>query len=577
MTTLLSPSQFILQGRYRVEEFIGRGAFTEVFRATNIGTDGARALKVISRKTPGLSENEFSEHSNRFRLEGRLYELLKDNPHILKVYELEEEGDLLIQVLDYAAGGSLADYITNNHPIPISEVLHISLGIAEGLSEIHTQNIVHRDLKPANVLLDANGNAQVADFGYAQAHKLSGRSLYGSGADFHPGAPAYMSPEQASEKGYLQPNSDVYAFGCLVFELLTGQVYKNQRPGTSIKSLRPDTPVWLEMVVLRCVSIDPEERPWNGVELCKLIQLGLEEKTATFEFQERITQEETPEEMQDRLTREQTATKLPPFWKRIPLFAWIVIALLVVFSVILGIINTRDGREPSMTTIVDVQPDNLSETANQLIDEAAPSMTFTASQTMTATETASPTFTPTSTLTFTVTTTQTFTPSPTPLPVAIVKYDNANVRYGPSSIYPIILKLSKGDERGILGQSLDGTFIVIQLADGREGWIALELLDIDVNTATLEQYEIPPTPILYKVTIENDDFDFAQIKGPHGYSVLDIGQTTSINLPAGEYGFSVCIPTNFNVISRQVYESRCRSEVIIKVDADISVKASTLR
>ncbi len=577
MTTLLAPSQFVLQSRYRVEEFIGRGAFTEVFRATNIGTGGARALKVISRKTPGLSENEFSEHGNRFRLEGRLYELLKDNPHILKVYELEEEGDLLIQVLDYAAGGSLAKYITTNHPIPISEVLHISLGIAEGLSEIHAQNIVHRDIKPANVLLDSNGNAQVADFGYAQAHKLSGRSLYGSGADYHPGAPAYMSPEQASEKGYLQPNSDVYAFGCLVFEMLTGQVYKNQRPGTSFKNLRPDTPGWLKMLVLRCVSVDPEKRPWNGAELCKLIQSGMEGKTEIYEVQEGITSDKVSEEMQDRETREQTAAKLPPFWKRIPLFAWIVIALLIVVSVILGIIITRDGREPSKSTVVDLQAVSLSETANQLIDEATPSMTIAPSKTMTATETATPTFTPTSTLTYTPTDTPTHTPSPTPLPIAIVKYDNANVRYGPSSIYPIILKLSKGDERGILGQSLDGTFIVFQLADGREGWIASELLDLDVSVSTLEQYDIPPTPILYKVIIENDDFDFAQIKGPHGYSVLDIGQTTSINLPAGEYGFSVCIPTNFNVISREVYESKCRSEVVIKVDADIRIKASTLR
>jgi len=163
------------------------------------------------------------------------------------------------------------------------------------------------------------------------------------------------------------------------------------------------------------------------------------------------------------------------------------------------------------------------------------------------------------------------------LPIAIVKYDNANVRYGPSSLYPVILKLSKGDEKGVLGQSPDGAFIVIQLADGREGWIALELLDLEVDLSALSQYEIPPTPILYKVTIENDDFDFAQIKGPHGYSVLDIGQTASINLPAGEYGFSVCIPTNFNVISREVYESKCRSEVVVVVDEDIRIKASKLR
>ncbi|MBL7164689.1 MAG: hypothetical protein ISS57_19040, partial [Anaerolineales bacterium] len=99
--TLLSPGQPVLQGRYHVEEFIGSGAIAEVYRANYKGSGGVRALKVISRDSPGLSENEFSELSSRFRLEGQLYEQLKDNPYILKVYELEGDGDLLIQVLDF--------------------------------------------------------------------------------------------------------------------------------------------------------------------------------------------------------------------------------------------------------------------------------------------------------------------------------------------------------------------------------------------------------------------------------------------------------------------------------------------
>ena len=670
MNTLLSPSQFVLQRRYRVEEYIGRGAISEVFRATNIGTGGKRALKVISRNTPGLSEHEFSEYGNSLMFEGRLYEFLKDSPYILKVYELEEEGELLIHVLDYAAGGSLADYITQHHPIPIRELLHLSLCIAEGLSAMHKEHIIHRDLRPANVLLDSQKNPQLADFGHAQAHKISGSSIFGSMSKYYPGARAYMSPEQENRKGYLQANSDVYSFGCLVLEMLTGQVYKEQRPGTSLSSLRPDTPDWLESLVQRCVSIDQEKRPWNGIELCELIkegiqeeihkksqteeqirmiegeivrlkeeaqnatdqnnwsraqlladrlgQFGLKGKNTAREIQEIISYESSLEEKRTLEIREEMANKintlqedaeialnnrnwsnvkrlilelegleqegqeaadqlinkLPPYWKRISPYAWIISFLIFIAIIIVGIFGLRGCFVFPIST---AEEDGITDTPTQEIVEVTPSFTITPSSTMTSTSTATLTSTPTLTLTFTPTATPTFTPSPTPLPIAIVKYDNANVRYGPSSLYPVILKLSKGDERGVLGQSPDGTFIVIQLVDDREGWIALELLDLGIDIATLEQFNIPPTPILYKATIENDDFDFAQIKGPHGYSVLDIGQTTSINLPAGKYGFSVCVPTYFNVISREVYESDCRSEVVVDVDSDIRIKATDLK
>ena len=142
-------------------------------------------------------------------------------------------------------------------PITIEEALRYTREAAEGLSALHRMDVVHRDVKPSNILLDNNGHAKIADFGLIQvSHGLTGRSTYNQNAT-HPGTPAYMSPEQRDITVYLTPASDIYSLGLVLFELLTGRVYKNLRPGTSTLSIRGDVPEWVMDLVSKMMAEDP--------------------------------------------------------------------------------------------------------------------------------------------------------------------------------------------------------------------------------------------------------------------------------------------------------------------------------
>jgi len=158
-------------------------------------------------------------------------------------------------------------------------VVQMSVEVADGLAALHELDIVHRDLKPSNILFDQNGHAKVADLGLAQAHSSDSLRSQLSNPRPHPGTPAYMSPEQENTNKYLTPASDVYALGLVLFEVLTGRVYRNQRPGTRARELRQDVPLWLDALLARMLSPEPEKRPWNGREAMALLRAGSDEKT----------------------------------------------------------------------------------------------------------------------------------------------------------------------------------------------------------------------------------------------------------------------------------------------------------
>jgi serine/threonine protein kinase len=177
--------------------------------------------------------------------------------------------------MEYAAGGSLQTRLDQarqeRRPLPIDECVRIALDIAQGLAAIHPLDIVHRDLKPSNILFDEQGRAKVADLGLAQVPGgPSLRSVISQGVP-HPGTPGYMSPEQEKTYGHLTPASDVYALGLLLFEMLTGRMYRNVRPGTRVRTLREEVPEWLDDLVARMLAQNPEERPWDGAEVIELL------------------------------------------------------------------------------------------------------------------------------------------------------------------------------------------------------------------------------------------------------------------------------------------------------------------
>ena len=274
----LQPGETILN-TYKIKRLLGQGAFGEVYLAQHMQLNVDRAIKILKRESLGVGSTIYSQARERFLTEARLGAQLK-TPNLVEVYDFQDSREMLLLVMEYCPGGNLLEWSSRQKQgkkaPTLQTVLTTLVSVASGLSALHTRDIVHRDLKPSNILFDENQNAKVADLGLAQTPGgLSQRSVLGSQGLQHPGTPAYMSPEQQNSNDYLSPASDVYALGLVIFELLTGKNYKNQRPGTSAASLRVGTPAWLDQLLMRMLEKEPEKRPWNGREVLAEIQKGM--------------------------------------------------------------------------------------------------------------------------------------------------------------------------------------------------------------------------------------------------------------------------------------------------------------
>ncbi|HEU4364649.1 MAG TPA: serine/threonine-protein kinase, partial [Candidatus Krumholzibacteria bacterium] len=213
-------------GNYEIIEQIGAGGMGEVFRArdTRLGRDVA--LKLLP---PAFADDP--ERLGRFEREARLLAAL-NHPNIAAIYGLEQAEGKRFLVLELVHGEDLSARIAQG-PIPVEEALPIARDIAEALEYAHEQGIVHRDLKPANIKLTPEGRVKVLDFGLAKALESDeGRdprlsqsptvlASSPTGAGVILGTAAYMSPEQARGKS-VDKRSDVFAFGCVLYEMLTG-------------------------------------------------------------------------------------------------------------------------------------------------------------------------------------------------------------------------------------------------------------------------------------------------------------------------------------------------------------------
>jgi serine/threonine protein kinase len=274
-----SIGQLVLKDKYRIEALIGQGAFAQVYRARHLALNAERAIKGLHQDTPGISSTEYEEFRLRFQLEAQMGDQL-DSPNLIRVYDFEQEGDAYLLVMEYAQGGSLEERIRQmrktGQPFPVERVIKIGKEIALGLGALHAKDAVHRDLKPSNILFDKKGCAKVADLGLAQVPGGPSMRSQLSQALRHPGTAGYMSPEQEQSSLLLRPASDIYVLGIILFEVLTGRNYNYLKPGTKARDLNPDTPYWLNDLLMRMLSDDPKDRPWDGTDTAELLRKGEE-------------------------------------------------------------------------------------------------------------------------------------------------------------------------------------------------------------------------------------------------------------------------------------------------------------
>lgn len=256
-------------GRYQVEKVIGQGAMGTVY----LGIDPKISRTVAIKALPLSDEfdsKQIEEVRKRFYREAETAGRL-NHPNIVTIFDVGEEHDLAYIAMDYISGEGLDAFGHPDNLLPIDEVFHIGITVADALEYAHQQNVVHRDIKPANILYDREtGNLKLTDFGIAC---LTDNSRTRTGTVL--GSPSYMSPEQLAGE-QVDGRSDIYSLGITLYQLFTGvlpfnadsmaslayKIANNKAQG--IRKIRPELPTCLTRVINKSMEKNPQLRYQNG-------------------------------------------------------------------------------------------------------------------------------------------------------------------------------------------------------------------------------------------------------------------------------------------------------------------------
>ena len=215
MTTSLDRLTEALADRYRIERELGAGGMATVYLAHDVRHDRRVAVKVLRPELSAIVGGE------RFLAEIKTTANLQ-HPHILSLFDSGEAGGLVFYVMPYVEGESLRDRLHREHQLPVEDAVRIASEVAAALDYAHRHGVVHRDIKPENILLH-DGSAMVADFGIALAMSRSEGGTRMTETGMSLGTPHYMAPEQAMGEREITARSDVYALGCVLYEMLVGE------------------------------------------------------------------------------------------------------------------------------------------------------------------------------------------------------------------------------------------------------------------------------------------------------------------------------------------------------------------
>jgi serine/threonine-protein kinase len=271
MPEISSQLSAALADRYRIERELGAGGMATVYLAHDVKHNRKVALKVLK---PDLAAVVGAE---RFLREIEVTANLQ-HPHILPLFESGEAEGFLFYVMPYVEGESLRGRIQRAGALPIADATRLMREVADALAYAHSRGVVHRDIKPDNVMVSGR-HATVTDFGVARAvSEAAGREALTT-VGIAVGTPAYMSPEQATADPDIDHRADIYAYGVLAYELLTGAppfadrtpqqilaAHLTEEP-KHLSEVRPEVGERLAHVVTRCLAKEPDDRWTNADEI----------------------------------------------------------------------------------------------------------------------------------------------------------------------------------------------------------------------------------------------------------------------------------------------------------------------
>ena len=257
-----------LAGRYDITRKLGTGGMACVYHAREIALDREVAIKLLPQSL--LRDEQFVI---RFKREAQVAANL-EHPHIVRIYQIGEEENLVYFVMSYIPGGSISDQIKNRGALSIDDIVQWGMDVSSALGYAHDHGVIHRDLKPDNIMLDKNKRAVVMDFGIARAAQSTGLTQTGTVI----GTPQFMSPEQA--RGIeLDARSDIYSMGLVLYQMATGSLpFKASDPASlmymhvhetpeSPDVRNKEVPPWLRDIILKCLAKNPDDRFSHAKEL----------------------------------------------------------------------------------------------------------------------------------------------------------------------------------------------------------------------------------------------------------------------------------------------------------------------
>ncbi len=263
-------------GRYRILRVLGRGGAGAVYLAVDEQLEREVAIKVLPLRYQGELGRE------RFLREAKVLAKLQ-HANIVQIYDADVWNDQMYIVMEYLSGGTLSSWY-REQGITVDVAVETVVKCAKALHYAHTKGVVHRDVKPSNILMDAESEPNLSDFGISKLGlDLSEASLTVTGQIM--GTPRYMSPEQFDGEDAVDLRTDLYSLGLVLFELLSGGelpfdgdtlgalVTAKQRPPKSLRSFVPEAPQWLESICMRSIDPDPSRRFQSGEEFAAALTI----------------------------------------------------------------------------------------------------------------------------------------------------------------------------------------------------------------------------------------------------------------------------------------------------------------
>lgn len=337
-----------LDGRYEVQEIIGVGGMSVVYKAYDNVDDRIVAVKIL--------KDEYSNDADfvrRFKNESKAIAVLS-HPNIVKVYDVSFGEKVQYIVMEYVDGITLKEYIQKQHIITWNDAVFFTTQILRALQHAHDKGIVHRDIKPQNIILLPNGNIKVTDFGIARFSRTETKTLTENAI----GSVHYISPEQAKGE-FTDERADIYSVGVVLYEMLAGRVpfdadsavsvalMQLQKEPKKLTEINPNIPLGIEQICFHAMQKNPDERYQTATEMLLDIEEVIRNPQATFDYTYFVDKEPTKyvfkediapkSEEADEYEEEDIAPDYDPNHKKKVITA-VVVGVVLLIAAIVGIV-----------------------------------------------------------------------------------------------------------------------------------------------------------------------------------------------------------------------------------------------